>query len=38
MQEGAGIIKIITTCNESNKAFEVESLAKKVGGIIRTYC
>jgi len=26
--QGAGIIKVITTYNESNKAFKVESLAK----------
>jgi len=36
--QGAGIIKVITTYNESNKAFKVESLAKVLGGIIRTYC
>jgi hypothetical protein len=37
MQEGAGIIDVITTTNESNKAFKVESLAREVEGI-GTYC
>jgi hypothetical protein len=37
MQGGAGIITIITSTNESNKVFEVESLAREVEGI-KTIC